>query len=341
MKYVKYLLILLVVLVLLGFGYVATQPSEYDVTRSKVIKAPVTKVFNTVNNLKTWEKWGPWHDEDSTIVVTHGDKSVGIGANNSWTSKDGPGKMETVALETNKSIDQKIWMMDLEGKGDDIYWKFDEVEGGTKVTWGMKSNNAPFMFKLIAAFMGGFDAMLGPMEENGLNNLDKVISNIPDTYKLSKVAKINHEAKEFIGYRVKMKINHEAMTKAFMENLPKAGIYAAKKGLKLGDYLPAAVYTKYDEETQETEFYIGLVLNKKVKPAEGMTMLNLPEAEVLKVSKFGNYGDGDYEAHLAIDKYLVANKLEKEFPFWETYPNDPSKLKPLEIQTDIYYPIKK
>lgn len=340
MKYVKYLLILLVVLVLLGFGYVATQPSDYDVTRSKVIKAPVTKVFNTVNNLKTWEKWGPWHDEDSTIVVTHGDTSVGIGANNSWTSKDGPGKMETVALETNKSIDQKIWMMDLEGKGDDIYWKFDEVEGGTKVTWGMKSNNAPFMFKLIAVFMGGFDAMLGPMEESGLNNLAKVVADTPDAYKLSEVSKVKLEGKKFIGYPIKMKINHEAMTKAFMENMPKAGMYAMKSGLKHGDFLPASVYTKYDEQTGETEFYIGLILNKDLKPAEGMMELNIPAGDALKISKFGQYGTGDFEAHTALANFLSKNKMEQSFPIWETFPNDPMKVKPEDIQTDIYYPVK-
>ena len=340
MKYLKYLLILLVVLVLLGFGYVAIQPSDYDVTRSKVIKAPVSKVFNTVNDLKTWEKWGPWHDEDSTIVVTHGDKSVGVGANNSWTSKDGPGKMKTVALETNKSIDQKIWMMNLEGEPDDIYWKFAEVDGGTKVTWGMKSNKASFMFKIIAALMGGWDAMLGPMEENGLNNLAKVIAETPDAYRLSEVSKMKLEAKKFIGYPVKMKINHEEMTKAFMDNMPKAGMYAMKSGLQYGDYLPAAVYTKYDETSGETEFYIGLVLHKDLKPADGMMELNLPPGEGLKISKFGQYGTGDFEAHTALANYLSKHKMEQSFPIWETYPNDPTQVKESDIQTDIYYPIK-
>ncbi|TDQ24064.1 SRPBCC family protein [Tenacibaculum caenipelagi] len=173
MKFVKYFLLLIIVLVGLALIYVASFSGSYDISRSKVIEAPINHVFNTVNDIKTWEKWGPWHDEDSTIVVTYGEKTVGVGASDSWTSKDGPGKMETIAVVPNKSINQKISFAD--NDPGDIYWYFEEVSNGTKVTWGMKAKKSPFIFKFFAAMSGSWDNMLGPMEEKGLNNLEKVI----------------------------------------------------------------------------------------------------------------------------------------------------------------------
>lgn len=341
MKILKYILLLLLALIVLGLIYVGTYDGKYDVKRSKVIKAPIAHAFNTVNDLKTWEKWGPWHDEDSTIVVTYGDKTVGVGAYNSWTSKDGPGSMKTIAIEPNKSIQQEITFMDGDPGG--IYWNFEEVAEGTKVTWGMTAEKSPFMFKAIAAMVGGWDNMLGPMEENGLNNLEKVmIETIPKApkFSLGDVSTTEVDAKTFIGYHHKVKIDHENMTKLFMQDLPKAGIYAAKAGLKLGDYTPGAVFSKYDEATNETEFYIGLLLHTKLAPAEGMQVVNLPKGKAVTISKFGNYGVGDEQAHVAIDNYILTNNLERNWPIWELYVNDPSTVSPEKIQTDIYYPLK-
>ena len=341
MKFIKYFFPLLVALIVIFLIYVATFSSSYNVSRNKIIKAPISHVFNTVNDLKTWEKWGPWHEEDTTIVVTYGDKTVGVGASDSWTSKEGPGKMETVAVVPNKSINQKIAFGDYEPG--DIYWTFEEVSEGTKVTWGMKADNNPFIFKFFAALSGGWNNMLGPMEEKGLNNLEKVILETVPTapkFSTSQVTTKEFTEKNFIGYPHKTKINHEEMTKLFMQDMPKAGTYAVKSGLSEDDFIPAAVYTKYDETNNETEFYIGLLLHKSITPDKGMETINLPAGNSVMISKFGNYGDGDYEAHIKINTYLKENNLKQNWPIWELYVNDPTTVKPEEIQTDIYYPIE-
>ncbi len=341
MKFIKYFLLLLISLVVLFIIYAATIPSSYDVSRSKIIKAPINHVFNTINDLKTWESWGPWHEEDTTIVVTYGEKTVGLGASSNWTSKEGPGKMETIAVTKNKSINQKITIGNSEPG--DIYWYFEEVADGTKVTWGMKADNNPFIFKIFAALSGGWDSMFGPMEKKGLNNLEKVIlKNTPKPLKfiLSQVTTKELAEKTFIGYLHKTKINHEEMTNLFMQDMPKAGEYAISKDLKESDFTLGTVYTKYDETNNETEFYIGLLLNKPIEPATGMKTINLPAGNSVVISKFGNYGDGDYEAHLKIDNYIKDNKLTQKWPIWELYVNDPAKVKPEEIQTDIYYPVE-
>jgi effector-binding domain-containing protein len=130
------------------------------------------------------------------------------------------------------------------------------------------------------------------------------------------------------------------MTALFMEFMPKAGAYIADK-LNPEEYTPGTYYTKWDETTKEAEFYIGLLLKKDVAPAEGMMTINMPSGKGIKIAKFGNYGSGDYEAHVAIGKYMEANTLEMNGnSVWELYVNDPTLVKPEDIQTDIYYPVK-
>ncbi|MFY0603191.1 MAG: SRPBCC family protein [Flavobacteriaceae bacterium] len=342
MKIVKYIIFILLIVVIGALVYVGFYPSDYDISRSKVIKAPVSNVYNIVNEMRTWEQWGPWHDEDSTIVVTYGNITSGVGAYNSWTSKDGPGNMKTVNVIQNERIEQKMQFGDFEPS--DVIWKFKEVDGATEVTWQMKEKSAPFIFKMFAAFTGGWDAMLGTMEARGLENLEKVVEEqlkIENSYRLSEVEVINFEGKTFIGYYHKAKIGDiNEMMKLFEADIPKAGAHALKNNLKYTDFVPASVYQKWDQKTGETEFYIGVLLQKDIKAAKGMSKIKLPKGSAAIISKFGKYGIGDQKAHIAIDKYMSANKLNKAWPIWELYVNDPQTVMPQDIQTDIYYSIK-
>jgi len=344
MKTFKYLLLVILIFIIGFFTYVAVQPNKYEVKRTKVIHAPAKIIFNHINDLKKWENWGPWHDADSTIVTTYSENTIGVGATSSWTSKDGPGNMKIVNTVPNQTIDLSLQFGEYEPT--DIHWILEEAEKETKVTWIMKSDNTPFLFKIFGALSGGMDNMLGPMEEQGLENLAKVvdtqIKNMPKAFTLGEVEEVTLPSQTFIGYLQKTStdMSPEEMSKLFMEFMPKAGMYIADK-LTPEAYIPGTFYTKWDEETKEAEFYIGLLLKTETAPAEGMTKIEIPEGKALKIAKFGNYGKGDYEAHTALAKHMQENNIEMNgTSVWELYVNDPTTVKPEEIQTDIYYPIK-
>jgi effector-binding domain-containing protein/ribosome-associated toxin RatA of RatAB toxin-antitoxin module len=342
MKILKYVLLLLLVVIVAGAIYVATRPNDYDVARSKVIKAPVDVVFNNINDYKNWEAWGPWMEEDPSIEISYNEQTSGIGANYSWTSKDGPGKMKTTSLTQNKSIEQEMQFGDYEPTT--VSWEFEEVEEGTKVTWRMQNEKTPFIFKLFAVLSGGMDKMLGEMEEKGLENLDKVIAehmkkNPPQTgYRLGEISQMDFEAKQFAGYyqKTSTEATVEEMGKLFQTHMPKAGMYGATNQL---EYTPGTLYTKWDEETKEAEFYIGLMVHStdKLPTADGLTITPMKAGKVVKISKFGPYGVGDMEAHQEIAKFLEQHKLVPAGPVWEQFENDPMEVKPKDIQTDIYY----
>ena len=82
-------------------------------------------------------------------------------------------------------------------------------------------------------------------------------------FTLGSTLKLKQDAQQFIGYKQVTKIDHEAMTKLYMKFMPKAGMHAAAQKLADTDYTPAAVFTKWDEEKGEAEFYIGLIVKKR------------------------------------------------------------------------------
>jgi hypothetical protein len=55
------------------------------------------------------------------------------------------------------------------------FWKFDAIDGGTKVTWGMNGEMS-FFFRFMTLF---FDKMAGPDFDKGLAGLKDVCESIP------------------------------------------------------------------------------------------------------------------------------------------------------------------
>ena len=84
MKFIKFLLFLVLIAIIAGAIYFATQDGTYQIESSREINAPKEVVYEIVQDLKTWEDWGPWKKEDPTMVFSYRDKTVGEGASYNW-----------------------------------------------------------------------------------------------------------------------------------------------------------------------------------------------------------------------------------------------------------------
>jgi len=141
--------------------------SEYEFERSIEIDAPIDSVYNQLSDLQNWPNWAVWWKNDSTIVTEFNEVKVGKGASMKWNGEEvGAGVLKIV--DCNKEgMEIKLNLGDMTPSG---FFKFEEINGGTKVTWRMKGE-MPFFARSITFFM---DKMAGPDLEEGLKRLKDV-----------------------------------------------------------------------------------------------------------------------------------------------------------------------
>ncbi len=325
-------------ILLIGFSvFIAAKPSDYVVSRTKTINSPTALVFSTVNEYKTWMDWGPWKAMDPTIIPSYPAQTSGLGGGYSWMSEhDGPGRMETIALEVDKSIDQKIFF-DNRGESN-VFWRFDETSKGTDVTWGM-SGELDFMSKAYFYFMGGPEKVFGKMFLDGLNNLDTYVQKELDNHSFT-----NNGVVEFTGgYYIHLTTQctfdemgakmpsmlHELVNYALQENYPRAGA-------------AFTIYHSFDEVNKKSEFSCCVPVRERVDP-DGAIALAFMEAGSYHKTTFK--GDSRFSEaawkkafEFAKDDGIKIPENSKPFEVYSKGKMDTTN--PVDWITEIYLPIK-
>ncbi|MHC4959275.1 MAG: SRPBCC family protein [Planctomycetota bacterium] len=143
---------------------------NYTVESSILINAEPGKIHALVGDLKRWDEWAPWKEQDPSVQVTLGEKSKGVGASQTWTSDDGNGSLTFTAVDDDKGI---VYDMTFEAWTSEGSIAYEEIGDATRVTWSMKGN-------VDTPVIGGYFAMLMPgmiraSFEQGLEKLKSVV----------------------------------------------------------------------------------------------------------------------------------------------------------------------
>jgi uncharacterized protein YndB with AHSA1/START domain len=174
MRFLKRLLIGVVLLIAAFLVVVWFQPDDYRLTRSTVMAAPAARVFAQVNDLKKWDDWSPWAKLDPNAKVTFSGPQAGPGATFTWDSNDkvGAGTMTITESRPNVRIATRTdFTRPFEGSSQSDF-VFSEAGGQTNVIWSMfgKQN---FIGKAMCLFTS-MEQTLGPDVEKGLAQLKQV-----------------------------------------------------------------------------------------------------------------------------------------------------------------------
>jgi len=170
MKRIIYSLILILVIAagaLLGFA--ATQPDEFVISRSIVIQASASDVYQRIERIKAWESWSPWKARDASIQNTYEGPESGVGAQQSWISENsGSGTLTFTEVIPNQKIAYKLFFKDFqtENQGE---LNLKEDNGQTTVTWIMRGTNS-FMSKVFWVLMN-FESAIQADFDQGLGRL--------------------------------------------------------------------------------------------------------------------------------------------------------------------------
>ena len=342
MKFFTKLLLLVVVLLVVFLFYVNTKPNTFDISHTKLIKAPISAIYKTANDYKTWENWAPWMDQDTTLVITLNKKTVGVDAGYTWKSKkDAGGSMKTLSLQENKSIQQKI-VFNNSGSSD-VYWKFNEVKDGTKVTWGIKGDLG-LLEKAAFAVAGGAELMFKPMIIDGLNNLEALIKKNESVKKYDKYSFTSNGVDEYGGqYYVGLKAecSFDDLGATLDKILPDVLIYCMQNEIKKEGSL-FNLYHKYDEKNKIVQVSSCVPVKDKVKVDSKYDVEVLTKGKYHKTTFQGNYSHSDEAWEKAIE-FVTKEGLtmdESRNPY-EVYVKGHTQSKnPEDWITEIYLPVK-
>ncbi|OYX24807.1 MAG: transcription activator effector-binding protein [Flavobacteriales bacterium 32-35-8] len=340
MKTFKYISFLLLIAIIGTSIYIAVQPNEFSFSRSRVIQAPVSVLFNKVNDFKNWPEFSPWMEQEPDAKLTYGEKTVGVGAHYSWNGAVlGEGSMKTLAANDNQFISQLISFIKPFKLESDIQWDFEPTEEGTKVTWSM-AGKQDFMTKMYTVFSGTIEKNTAPDFERGLFKLDSTVIADMKKYSITVSGITEHGGGYYLYTTTSSKINEVSSTIADM--LPKITKYAQENNIAMAG-APFVSYITWDEQNNATIFSVCVPTTDRVITTDSNVLTGeLPAFRAVKTTLKGNYTNLKEAWDVASD-YIPKNGLEfaDDGPMLEVYITDQTLYpNPADWVTDIYIAVK-
>lgn len=338
MKVLKFLVFLILIVVIGGAIYFGAKDGSYDINESKTIKAPTELVFNTVNDYKTWEEWGPWKAQDPQMTFSYPEQTSGLGSGYSW---DGQlkGSIETTNLIANTSLEQDLTLDTSRGARDPkMYWSFEPQENGaTIVNWGMRGEHT-FMDKVYYALKGiEYDKGVKEMHQKGLEAIETYVLKEMSSFSISE-STLTEYGGGFYLYKTSSASSNNIST-IMGQNYGEIMSFAAKNNIA-----PAGMpFTIYIEMSSGGVVMSNAIpVREKVAIAGDTNILSgyLPTTKVVKTTLKGDYTYLSQAWDKAL-QYVTQYELEMSNlkPF-EIYTNDPGNFpNPADWTTDLYIPI--
>jgi len=171
----KKILIAVVLLIAAFFVVVAMQPSDYRVSRSATMAAPVATVFPQVNELQKWDAWSPWAKLDPNAKSTFDGPPGGKGAVMGWAGNRqvGEGRMTITECRTNEFIQFHLEFFKPMAGTSTAEFTFKPEGNQTTVTWTMFGKN-DLIGRIFCIFMS-MDKMIGGQFDKGLASMKSIV----------------------------------------------------------------------------------------------------------------------------------------------------------------------
>jgi len=167
------ILVIVLVTVLVGF----LLPTTYVIEERVTIQADTAKVHALVGDLKRWDEWAPWVEEDPSIDTTYGDQTTGVGASQTWTADSGDGELTFTACDPATGIEYDMAFIMGETRAPaKCAMKYEAAGSGTEVVWTMEGDVGDFMPPVVSGYMNIFMKMsISSMFQQGLTKLKTVV----------------------------------------------------------------------------------------------------------------------------------------------------------------------
>ncbi len=339
LKFLFLLLLLIGIYILYG---TLTAPKQMKAEKTMVVKASPEALYHQVADLKNWPNWSPWEAMDPNMKKEYSANTYGKGAWNSWESEKksvGNGKMTITDAKDNEYVKTHMDFGD-QGTGEaDMYFK--PVDGGTEVKWTFQSNDETSKFQNFL-----YGKMIGASYKKGIKRLGEYAAANPDIpesvkaanyHRLGEIEEVDMPTRRFIGYKASTGTKGDELQKAMADGLPKCMAYLTENKINPSS-APATMWLNWDEENNKAEMINGFFVDYDGDVPGDMESETVEGGKYIKLVSYGDYAQED-KAHYAIADYAKEKGYELGMPV-SVYTNDPTEVKPEEVETEIWYGVK-
>lgn len=340
MKILKYLLFLILLIFIGSAIYFGTKEGSYTIEDTILVSAPQEVVFNKVNNLKSWEEWGPWKKEGAVRTISYAEKTSGEGASLSWKGKE-EGSITTVKVLPYKEIDQEMTFSSAMGKSNaHIHWNFEKIDGGTQVTWSITGEHS-LMDKIYLSLRDfDFDNSLHEKISAALASLSQTITDDMKRYSIH-VDGVTQYGGGYYMYTTSVAKQSELdkktapMMKVVMD-------FVTNNRLNMAGN-PFTLFNEIDDTNGNVIFSVGVPIKEKVITPEGSPVVCgfMSPVTTVKATLKGNY-ENLPETYTKARQYMEQNDIQADpnGDLFEVYITDPEEVpNPADWVTEIYIPI--
>lgn len=310
MRILKYIFLLLLLFSLAFVVFVATQPGEYKVTRSKEINVAKDILFNFVADTTATADWSPW------------DKNEAVFKNDSIISKDTLSQQLLVDENTNKSL-----------------FQFKKTAKGTLVTWEL-NGKMDFKTKIFNSLRGGVNNVVGNKLEDGLKNIEHYLVKELSTYTIEIEGLVTKHATNYIQQMDTCAVDDfQKVSKRLLQNM----ISFVEQNEIVIKGLPFIIFENKKLPNNRIAFAMCVPVEEEILTTEGSEISggHFDEFIAIKTILTGDYSHNK-EAWSKTDKYIKKEKLIEDLQgkHIEIYKVSlPKERKPSKWITEIYVPI--
>jgi len=334
MKFLKFLGILIVILIIAVVVLGLIAPKDYKVERSQNINAPKELVFSHVKYWNNWQAWSPWGEKDKTMKVTVSGTDGEKGSVYKWTGdpkNTGKGEMKNTGVIEDAEIKYHLHFLEPWDSESEGYVKVTGTGNQCKVAWGFHGKS-PFPMNIMNLFMS-MEKMVGPDFSKGLKLLKAICEKEAEPLLKYNVQQVDFTEKTYAFIRKEVEFTG---IKEFFETSFSTITEAMKKNKLEFAGAPCGLYYVWDDENQKSDMAAAVPIKGELKSFDIGT-ITLPQSTAYSVDYFGPYEQSEM-AHNALNLYLKIKKMEYKPPIIEEYITDPSQEPdPEKWHTKLYY----
>ena len=326
------LLFLLLVVIIVGFFL----PAKVHLERSTIINRDSGTVFKVINSLSNFNKWSPWYEYDTNAAYTLTGPESGVGSKLSWqgNEKIGKGSNEIIESKDDEYIKTKFYF----GKSESPAFSkisLTNVDNGTKVTWALDNDFGYNVFYRYFGFV--LEKMIAPEYEKGLSNLKAHLESQP-IHDFSTISIVETKAEKVYTYQASANTENNPVEEVIGMAFGKIVYFLTENKIDMAG-TPKLINVNHTNNRLEFVAAIPVTSNDVVDETGEIVAGLTYQGRAIKLIHVGSY-DKFGESYQLIQAYIDENNLQKEGPPWEDFVTDPTLVKPEELTTHIYQPVK-